>query len=77
MLKTAKLFYFCHLKKLVRPETFAPCHVPLVSLKSVTACFKMINFLRVISCMAFFVFVTGKRGTFCKPFRSSGLRGLE
>ena len=26
--KTAKLFYFCHLKKLVRPETFGPYHVP-------------------------------------------------
>ena len=25
--KTAKLFYFCHLKKLVRPETFGPYHV--------------------------------------------------
>jgi len=23
----AKLFYFCHLKKLVRPETFGPYHV--------------------------------------------------
>ena len=22
--KIAKLFYFCHLKKLVRPETFGP-----------------------------------------------------
>ena len=27
--KTAKLFYFCHLKKLVRPETFGPYHVYL------------------------------------------------
>ena len=25
--KTAKLFYFCHLKKLVRPETFGPYYV--------------------------------------------------
>ena len=25
--KITKLFYFCHLKKLVRPETFAPCNV--------------------------------------------------
>ena len=25
--KMAKLFYFCHLKKLVRPETFGPYHV--------------------------------------------------
>ena len=25
--KIAKLFYFCHLKKLVRPETFGPYHV--------------------------------------------------
>ena len=24
MLKTAKFFYFCHLKKWVRPETFGP-----------------------------------------------------
>ena len=24
MLKNSKLFYFCHLKKLVRPETFGP-----------------------------------------------------
>ena len=24
----AKLFYFCHLKKLVRPETSGPYHVP-------------------------------------------------
>ena len=23
--KIAKLFYFCHLKKLVRPKTFGPC----------------------------------------------------
>ena len=27
--KTAKLFYFCHLKKLVRPETFGPYYVHL------------------------------------------------
>ena len=27
MLKIAKLFYFCHLKKLVRPETFGPYYV--------------------------------------------------
>ena len=27
--KIAKLFYFCHLKKLVRPETFGPYYVPL------------------------------------------------
>ena len=26
--KIAKLFYFCHLKKLVRPETSGPCCVP-------------------------------------------------
>ena len=26
--KIAKLFYFCHLKKLVRPETFGPYYVP-------------------------------------------------
>ena len=25
--KTAKLFYFCHLKKVVRPETFGPYYV--------------------------------------------------
>ena len=25
--KTAKLFYFCHIKKLVRPETFGPYYV--------------------------------------------------
>ena len=25
--KIAKLFYFCHLRKLVRPETFGPYHV--------------------------------------------------
>ena len=25
--KIAKLFYFCHLKKLVRPETFGPYYV--------------------------------------------------
>ena len=25
--KTAKLFYFCHLKKLVRPKTFGPYYV--------------------------------------------------
>ena len=29
MLKIAKLFYFCHLKKLVRPETFGPYYVGL------------------------------------------------
>ena len=27
--KIAKLFYFCHLKKLVRPETFGPYNVHL------------------------------------------------
>ena len=27
--KTEKLFYFCHLKKLVRPETFGPYYVHL------------------------------------------------
>ena len=27
MLKNSKLFYFCHLKKLVRPETFGPYYV--------------------------------------------------
>ena len=27
--KIAKLFYFCHLKKLVRPETFGPYYVVL------------------------------------------------
>ena len=27
MLKIAKLLYFCHLKKLVRPETFGPYYV--------------------------------------------------
>ena len=27
MLKIAKLFYFYHLKKLVRPETFGPYYV--------------------------------------------------
>ena len=27
MLKKAELFYFCHLKKFVRPETFGPYHV--------------------------------------------------
>jgi hypothetical protein len=25
--KIAKLFYFCHLKKLIRPETFGPYYV--------------------------------------------------
>ena len=29
--KIAKLFYFCHLKKLVSPETFGPYHVCLHS----------------------------------------------
>ena len=29
MLKKAKFFYFCHLKKLVRPETFGPYYVGL------------------------------------------------
>ena len=28
--KIAKLFYFCHLKKLVRPETFGPYYVYLL-----------------------------------------------
>ena len=28
--KIAMLFYFCHLKKLVRPETFGPYHVTLL-----------------------------------------------
>ena len=28
--KTAKLFYFCHLKKLVRPETFGPYYVHIL-----------------------------------------------
>ena len=27
MLKNRKLFYFCYLKKLVRPETFGPYYV--------------------------------------------------
>ena len=27
MLKNTKVFYFCHLKKLVRPETFGPYYV--------------------------------------------------
>ena len=27
MLKNSKLFYFCHLKQLVRLETFGPYHV--------------------------------------------------
>ena len=27
MLKNSKLFYFCHLKKLVRPENFRPYYV--------------------------------------------------
>ena len=30
--KIGKLFYFCHLKKLVRPETFGPYHVHSISL---------------------------------------------
>ena len=30
--KIAKLFHFCHLKKLVRPETFGPYYVCFVSL---------------------------------------------
>ena len=30
--KIAKLFYFCHLKKLVRPETFGPYHVQLLKM---------------------------------------------
>ena len=29
--KIAKLFYFCHLKKLVRPETFGPYYVCLTA----------------------------------------------
>ena len=29
--KIAKLFYFCHLKKLVRPETFGPYYVHHIS----------------------------------------------
>ena len=34
--KIAKLFYFCHLRKLVRPETFGPYHVqyPFLSVHS-------------------------------------------
>jgi len=28
-LKNAELFYFCHLKKLVRLETFGPYHIGL------------------------------------------------
>ena len=27
MLKNSKFFYFCHLKKLVRPETFGPYYL--------------------------------------------------
>ena len=27
----AKFFYFCHLKKLIRPETFGPYYVLYVS----------------------------------------------
>ena len=30
--KIANLFYFCHLKKLVRPETFGPYHVYIICL---------------------------------------------
>ena len=32
MLKIAKLFYFCHLKKVVRPEAFGPYYVSPMSL---------------------------------------------
>ena len=35
MLKIAKLFYFCHLKELVRPETFEPYYVSMVANESV------------------------------------------
>ena len=33
--KIAKLFYFCHLKKFVRPETFGPYHVCMYVLPDV------------------------------------------
>ena len=40
MLKIAKLFYFCHLKKLVRPETVGPYYVSTIrSLNSTPRCF--------------------------------------
>ena len=32
MLKNRKLFYFCRLKKLVRPETFGPHYVRFCAL---------------------------------------------
>ena len=34
--KTAKLFYFCHLKRLVRPETFGPYHVCQTTWRHIT-----------------------------------------
>ena len=36
--KIAKLFYFCHLKKLVRPETFGPYHVSLADVCTCQNC---------------------------------------
>ena len=35
MLKNSKVVLFCHLKKLVRPETFGPYHVPRINLISI------------------------------------------
>ena len=43
--KIAKLFYFCHLKKLVRPETFVPYYVPNKILNCVTIWTKIIRTL--------------------------------
>jgi hypothetical protein len=31
MLKNSKVVSFCHLKKLVRPETFGPYHICLIN----------------------------------------------
>ena len=40
--KIAKLFYFCHLKKLVRPETFGPYYVsPMSNIISVSPSLKI------------------------------------
>ena len=49
--KIAKLFYFCHLKKLARPETFGPYYVILVILCSwcLTEIFGL--FLFVVGCV--------------------------
>ena len=35
MLKNSNVVYFCHLKKLVRPETFGPYYVVVTFLSSI------------------------------------------